>query len=186
MRLAGPDGLKATVRDLAARETQCCSFFTFTVTPQDGGVLLDVQVPAQYADVLASLAGRATTVAAGSPGDRGVLDLVELAARADVPVDVVRSYAEAGLLPPAQLDGDRMGYLAVDVHTTRLLAGAERLGIDGSDLTGLAEASRSECGDTRNRLVGAVSGRLTELEAHLAGQLRRAAGHVGGADDWAP
>ena len=65
MRLAGPAGLEATVRDLAARETQCCSFFTFTVTPHDGGVLLDVQVPAQYADVLAALAGRAATVASG-------------------------------------------------------------------------------------------------------------------------
>ena len=65
MRLAGPAGLEATVRDLAARETQCCSFFTFTVTPDGDGVLLDVAVPAQYADVLASLAGRATTVAPG-------------------------------------------------------------------------------------------------------------------------
>ncbi len=59
IRLTGPDGLEATVRDLAAWEMQCCSFFTYTVTPEDGGVLLDVKVPAQYADVLASLAGRA-------------------------------------------------------------------------------------------------------------------------------
>jgi hypothetical protein len=29
--LTGPDGVEATVRDLAARETQCCSFFTFTI-----------------------------------------------------------------------------------------------------------------------------------------------------------
>ncbi|MEV0132490.1 hypothetical protein AB0H83_29005 [Dactylosporangium sp. NPDC050688] len=70
MQLSGPAGLEATVRDLAARETACCSFFTFTVTPQpaDSGeaLTLDVQVPGRYADVLASLAGRAAAVSAGN------------------------------------------------------------------------------------------------------------------------
>jgi hypothetical protein len=70
---AGPAGLAVTVtvRDLTARETECCSFFTFTVTPEpsDKGeaLILDVEVPAQYADVLASLAERAGTTAAGQP-----------------------------------------------------------------------------------------------------------------------
>jgi hypothetical protein len=63
MRLTGPAGFTAKVRDLTARETECCSFFTFTVTPEptgDGEALtLDVQVPAAYAEVLASLTGRA-------------------------------------------------------------------------------------------------------------------------------
>lgn len=69
MWLTGPAGLEATVRDLTARETACCSFFTFTVTgePGDdsGALTLDVEVPGQYADVLASLAERASTVSAG-------------------------------------------------------------------------------------------------------------------------
>ncbi|RSM64897.1 hypothetical protein DMB66_18460 [Actinoplanes sp. ATCC 53533] len=52
LRLAGPVGLAATARDLTARETECCSFFTFTVTaagPADDveTVVLDVAVPAQ-------------------------------------------------------------------------------------------------------------------------------------------
>jgi len=63
MRLTGPAGLAATVRDLTARETECCSFFAFTVTPEpaDEGeaLILDVEVPARYADVLASLAAPA-------------------------------------------------------------------------------------------------------------------------------
>ena len=63
MRLTGPAGLEATVRDLTGREAACCSFLTFTVTPEpveDGEALtLDVQVPPQYAGVLASLAERA-------------------------------------------------------------------------------------------------------------------------------
>lgn len=67
LRLAGPAGLAAAVRDLTARETGCCSFFVFTVAAEpaaDGEVVvLDVQVPAEHADVLASLAQRAGSVA---------------------------------------------------------------------------------------------------------------------------
>jgi hypothetical protein len=59
MRLTGPAGLEAAVRDLTARETQCCSFFTFTLTPDPTGLTLGVEVPARYADVLAALAERA-------------------------------------------------------------------------------------------------------------------------------
>lgn len=70
MRLTGPAGLTATVQDLTAGETGCCSFFNFTVTPEpaEGGeaLVLDVEVPAQYADVLASLAERASAVTPGS------------------------------------------------------------------------------------------------------------------------
>lgn len=74
LHLTGPAGLADRVRDLAARETECCSFFTFTTTPTttpepagDGeAVVLDIEVPAAYADVLASLAQRASAVAAGA------------------------------------------------------------------------------------------------------------------------
>lgn len=70
LRLAGPAGMADTVRDLTARETECCSFFAFTVVtepaPDGEVVVLDVHVPAQHADVLASLAERASTVAKGS------------------------------------------------------------------------------------------------------------------------
>ncbi|MET8255607.1 hypothetical protein [Micromonospora sp. NPDC005197] len=68
LRLAGPAGLAATVRDLAARETECCSFFDFTVAVErigDGeAVTLDVAVPPQHGEVLASLARRARDAAA--------------------------------------------------------------------------------------------------------------------------
>lgn len=51
------------------RETNCCSFFTFTVSAEpttDGErVTVDVRVPAPYADVLQSLAERARTLSAG-------------------------------------------------------------------------------------------------------------------------
>jgi hypothetical protein len=70
LHLTGPAGLATRVRDLTARETECCSFFTFTTTAHpaaDGeAVVLDIEVPAAHADVLASLAQRASTVSAGA------------------------------------------------------------------------------------------------------------------------
>jgi hypothetical protein len=60
LHLAGAAGLAATVTDLTARETECCSFFRFTVSPQPAeqgeALTLDIEVPAQYVDVLAALA----------------------------------------------------------------------------------------------------------------------------------
>jgi len=71
LHLSGPAGLATRVRDLAARETECCSFFTFTTTSQPAAegerVTLDIEVPAAHADVLASLTQRASDVAAGTP-----------------------------------------------------------------------------------------------------------------------
>jgi hypothetical protein len=46
-------------RDLAGRESECCSFFSFTFAPADGAVQLDVAVPEAHADVLDALANRA-------------------------------------------------------------------------------------------------------------------------------
>ena len=51
-----------SVRDLAAREQECCAFMAFAVTPGDGELLVDVEVPAAATptlDGLASLARRA-------------------------------------------------------------------------------------------------------------------------------
>ena len=50
---------EATARDLTARETQCCSFFTFTFAADENEVRLDVQVPTGRVDVLDALARRA-------------------------------------------------------------------------------------------------------------------------------
>jgi len=55
--LAGEAGLEATVRDLAARENECCTFFSFTIgSTGPGEVQLDVEVPAAHVDVLDALA----------------------------------------------------------------------------------------------------------------------------------
>lgn len=74
MLLSGPAGLLETVRDLTARETECCSFYTFTVTAEPDAandvVVLDIEVPPAYAGVLASLTQRASALSAGSAGSK--------------------------------------------------------------------------------------------------------------------
>ena len=47
-----------SVRDLTNRETECCSFFRFTVTPQSSGVVLDIEVPPVRVGVLDAIADR--------------------------------------------------------------------------------------------------------------------------------
>lgn len=70
MQLTGEPGLEALVRDLIAREKDCCGFFNFAVTrvhsPVGEAVTLDVEVPAGYLDVLDALA-QATAASAGRP-----------------------------------------------------------------------------------------------------------------------
>ena len=46
------------VRDLAARETECCSFFRFTVSDDPSGVVLDIEVPPVRVPVLDSISSR--------------------------------------------------------------------------------------------------------------------------------
>jgi hypothetical protein len=59
---------EATARYLTARETQCCSFFTFTLTATGDEVKVDVQVPSSRIDVLDALAQRAATGSAPAQG----------------------------------------------------------------------------------------------------------------------
>ncbi|GIG66774.1 hypothetical protein [Phytomonospora endophytica] len=60
--LSGDTGLPARVGELAARESSCCSFLTFTVTPTSTGADLDIEVPGAHSGVLAALVARAEAV----------------------------------------------------------------------------------------------------------------------------
>lgn len=62
LTLTRDGGLEDTVRDLTARESRCCTFFTFTITPTGDQVVLDVQVPDTQTAVLDGL----VTLAAGA------------------------------------------------------------------------------------------------------------------------
>jgi hypothetical protein len=74
LTLAGQQGLELTVQDLTRRETECCSFFGFTVTPTHvpagaaEAVVLDVTVPAAQVAVLDGLVARARLVAPRAGG----------------------------------------------------------------------------------------------------------------------
>lgn len=60
LTLTGGQGLEDTVRDLAARESACCSFFDVIITPADEAVLVDIRVPVSQVPVLDGMARLAT------------------------------------------------------------------------------------------------------------------------------
>jgi hypothetical protein len=49
---------EAEVRDLTARETECCSFFRFTIAARPGAVVLDIEVPPVQVAVLDAIESR--------------------------------------------------------------------------------------------------------------------------------
>jgi hypothetical protein len=54
------------VAELVARETGCCSFFTFTLIVTGGKLRLEVTVPAAHVEVLDALTARVGAVAGAS------------------------------------------------------------------------------------------------------------------------
>lgn len=54
-----PGGMLAMARSLAARETDCCSFFEFKVEPVGDRTIMAIRVPERYTDVLSALTGLA-------------------------------------------------------------------------------------------------------------------------------
>jgi hypothetical protein len=52
---------EASARELAERETTCCSFFQFAFEPAPGGVLMRIGVPDDHVDVLNALQARVTS-----------------------------------------------------------------------------------------------------------------------------
>ncbi len=63
--LSGSPDLQDTVRDLATRENECCSFFGFTVRSDAlSQVVLDIEVPDTHVDVPDALMDRADRLSA--------------------------------------------------------------------------------------------------------------------------
>ena len=59
LELAPQPAVAARAAELAVRETDCCGFFTFTLTTTGSRVQLEVAVPVTRVDVLDALAERA-------------------------------------------------------------------------------------------------------------------------------
>jgi hypothetical protein len=53
---------EAIARDLAERETSCCSFFRFDFHPAADGLVMSIGVPKSHIDVLDALEARISTV----------------------------------------------------------------------------------------------------------------------------
>jgi len=116
----------------------------------------------------------------------GLLDFADLAAESGVPTPRLRLYAEAGWLPAARRDGNRLGYPPAEVSTVRMLAGAEDLGLDADTLTVLAATWRGgDCSTTQQRLAAAVTARLDRVQAELADRNRQAVAAGPGTAAWA-
>lgn len=64
LTLSGPPTLAGRVRDLTERESQCCSFFTFTIDGLDSAPTLDISVPPERRDILDALTTRAEELSA--------------------------------------------------------------------------------------------------------------------------
>ncbi|MFG2974441.1 hypothetical protein ACGFYY_15800 [Streptomyces sp. NPDC048331] len=60
LELAAGAGVEERVRDLVARESGCCSFFSFTVTPGTELIGLEIGVDQEHAAILEALAARTT------------------------------------------------------------------------------------------------------------------------------
>lgn len=57
------------VRELLVREQGCCGFMSFTLTPGNGRLVADLQVPAEAAPTLDALASLADLATRGWPDD---------------------------------------------------------------------------------------------------------------------
>ena len=68
IHLPAGDEVVSTVRDLVARETGCCSFFSFDVRPSSTGTKLEVRVPESQTAVLDAMQQRIEAVRAKAGG----------------------------------------------------------------------------------------------------------------------
>ncbi|MFF2087258.1 hypothetical protein ACFVVM_26090 [Nocardia sp. NPDC058176] len=69
LRLA--EDAEAAARDLAARESGCCSFFTFDFDTTDTATVMRVDVPVTYVEVLDAFAARVDTAMAADSRQGG-------------------------------------------------------------------------------------------------------------------
>ena len=63
-----PAEAEPVARDLVARETACCSFFTFTFRPEVAGIVLTVEVPLAQVPVLDAVQRRVEAVRSARSG----------------------------------------------------------------------------------------------------------------------
>ncbi|MET8351123.1 MULTISPECIES: MerR family transcriptional regulator [unclassified Micromonospora] len=168
LHLVGTAEAERAARDLTARESACCSFFTFEVTRTGrDAVTLDVRVPASHVGVLDGLAERARPV--GVPGSAGSwLRSGQLADAAGVNPQTLRYYERRGLLAaPRRSPGGHRLYPAESVTRLRVIKTAQRLGFTLGEVADLLHAGQRHHRPSTG-LPAQATAKLAEVERRLA------------------
>lgn len=168
LHLVGTAEAERGARDLTARESACCSFFTFGVTRTGpDAVTVDVQVPASHVGVLDGLAERVRP--GGAPGAAGAwLRSGQLAGAAGVNPQTLRYYERRGLLAaPRRSPGGHRLYPAESVTRLRIIKTAQRLGFTLGEVAELLDAERRR-NDRGVGLPARATAKLAEVEQRLA------------------
>jgi DNA-binding transcriptional MerR regulator len=199
--------LHRDVLDLVARETRCCSFFTFTVTLDGDTIRVDVDVPATHTAVLDALADQAAAAmrepidpvadfrAAPLSGDTfadrtptgSALRSSQLATAAGVNLQTLRYYERRGLLAaPDRTPGNHRLYRPEAVTRLRVIKAAQRLGFTLDEIAALLNPGyqnhRHGVTDRGAGLQAHARAKLTEIEARIA-DLQTIAGSLRSAVD---
>ncbi|GAA2591119.1 hypothetical protein GCM10010435_82310 [Winogradskya consettensis] len=168
---------EATARDLAGRESNCCSFFSFTFSSGNGLLGLVIEVPAAHVAILDALAARAATMT-GRPEHRGPvfhLRTGRVAAAAGVNLQTLRYYERRGLIaePGRSLGGHRL-YPSETVTVLKVIKAAQRLGFSLDEIAGLLTPGnhRHDRSDARAR---PDAGLHLQVEPHPDESLRHRA-----------
>ncbi|MET8230820.1 MerR family transcriptional regulator [Micromonospora sp. NPDC005298] len=164
LHLAGSEAVERAARDLSARESACCSFFTFEIT-RDGpdAVTMEVRVPAAHVGILDALAERMRPRGTPAP-DGSWLRSGRLAAEAGVNPQTLRYYERRGLLSaPRRSPGGHRLYPVESVTRLRVIKTAQRLGFTLHEVADLLDA-----GQRRGGLSARTTAKLAEVERRLA------------------
>jgi len=132
LRLALEPAADQRARELAARESECCAFFSFTFDRGEGDrAVMEVAVPEAHRAVLDALAERARSALRARAAGMSAHSLRsgECAEQAGVNPQTLRYYERRGLLPrPERSLGGYRQYPPQAVTTLRAIKAAQQLG----------------------------------------------------------
>lgn len=163
LRLRLAAAANAAARELAAKESECCSFFTFRFAPNgSGSVWMDIEVPSGRIEVLDGLAALAakhmTSLRTGQVADA-----------AGVNIQTLRYYERRGLLAePDRSPGGHRLYPQQTVTVLRVIKAAQRLGFTLDEVANLLEATQLGQRRANAGLQARAGAKLAEVDAKLA------------------
>lgn len=166
----GDRATETTARELAARETECCSFFTFAFERADvhqvAALALTITVPTAHVAVLDGLQELART---SSPAEEPAgLRSGALAGAAGVNQQTLRYYERRGLLStPRRTPGGHRVYPDSAVTVIRIIKAAQRLGFTLDEIAGLIATGRGHARSDAALHERAMV-KLGEIEARIA------------------